>query len=862
MVEDSLSGSAGADAVSRRSLLKSAVAAAAVSGTLQAQDGAPTTFSDPTVRFSAERSVELPSWAFQHRPLPVPLVPRPTFIGTYEELCGNRQAFGPGDDRPVGDVFHGIAGEWGQTPQHWQAWGCDPSLQGSASWQDKQRHFGSWPDRIDLQKLAQCFEPPQSGRPALADPWDYAAEGAQKIRNWGQFPIKVYKVPIRELFRQLRPDAPFPARMYGYAGMVPGPMLKMRLGQPVVVRYENHLDAEVSVHLHGGHSPSHSDGFPSFYVLQGKARDYFYPNILPLHESRHQQQGSGTGSGGGGYYPDMGESQSTMWYHDHGMDATGYNVSKGLAGVAPCFGDIELELIRQNILPGLGDKSCTDPERDCLHTDPATVAKLEDPEHPGFYRHAEGCEPYYNPYDIPLVLQDKVIDTKTGQIAFETAGHNGYLGDTMFVNGAAYPYLECESRKYRFRLLDGSNSRVFTLRILSERDFLEAHEQGIDAVQSPLSEAAALADRGRLYDAVSKDFLRIGKDSWLWSRAMTCRKVTLAMANRADIVVDFEALTSGLQDGETAVFYLCNTMQQFDGRGPHAKLAPDGTALVLPLPFDTVATADGTIPAGPMAEASRPQGLLKIIVKKSPLTFPNASVTHGTRLLPHQHPITDDEVRVVREFIFQRGRGAWMINSRFYDPQIANATPQLGSAEEWVLRNGGGGWWHPIHIHLESHQLVSYEKDFAADAFVDAADAPVQVPPSNFVNVTGQISPVELRGLHDTQVLGPNTVARIRMRFRTWNGPFVFHCHNLEHEDMRMMFNFEPVPQCETDPASDSPNTVPNRRTHGDDVTLQPPHAGISLPRKIGELPFEPLPVPRAPAEDAGTLQIPPTTDP
>ena len=854
MVEESLIRGADGNGISRRDLLKAGVAAAAATEVLRAQDGTPTTFSDPTVRFSAERSVELPPWAFQHRALPVPLVPRPTFVGSYEQLCGSGQAFGPGDYRPVGDVFHGIASEWGQTPQHWKAWGCDPSLQGAAAWKDKQKHFGSWPDRIDLKKLAKCFESPQSGGVALENPWDYAAAGAQKICNWGQFPIKVYKVPIREVFRQLRPDAPFPARMYGYAGMVPGPMLKMRLGQPVVVRYENHLDAEVSVHLHGGHSPSHSDGFPSFYVLQGKARDYFYPNILPLHESQHQPEADG----GSRYYPDMGESQSTMWYHDHGMDATGYNVSKGLAGVAPCFGDIELELIRQNILPGLGEKSCTDPERDCLHTDPAMIAKLEDPDHPGFYRHAEGCEPYYNPYDIPLVLQDKVVDTKTGQIAFDTSGHNGYLGDTMFVNGAAWPHLHCESRKYRFRLLDGSNSRVFSLRILSERDFLEAHEQGIDAVQPSLSEAAAIADRGRQYDAVSKEFLRIGKDSWLWSQAVNCRKVTLAMANRADIVVDFEALTAGLQEGEEAVFYLCNTMQQFDGRGPHMKLAPDGTALVLPLPFDTAGTADGLVSATRMAEASRPQGLLKFIVKKQKLSFPNASVAHGTRLVPHQHPISDEEVKVVREFIFQRGRGAWMINSRFYDPTIANATPELGTAEEWVLRNGGGGWWHPIHIHLESHQLVSYEKDFAADAFVDAADAPVQVPSSNLVDVTSQLHPVELRGLHDTQVLGPNTVARIRMRFRTWRGPFVFHCHNLEHEDMRMMYNFEPVPQSEPAQPTDSPNTVPNRRTHGDDVTLQPPSAGISGSRKIGELPFEPLPVPRAPTSDAGTLQIPP----
>jgi hypothetical protein len=45
---------------------------------------------------------------------------------------------------------------------------------------------------------------------------------------------------------------------------------------------------------------------------------------------------------------------------------------------------------------------------------------------------------------------------------------------------------------------------------------------------------------------------------------------------------------------------------------------------------------------------------------------------------------------------------------------------------------------------------------------------------------------------HDTAVLGPNTEVMILMRFRTFRGPFVFHCHNLNHEDMRMMATLDP----------------------------------------------------------------------
>ena len=108
---------------------------------------------------------------------------------------------------------------------------------------------------------------------------------------------------------------------------------------------------------------------------------------------------------------------------------------------------------------------------------------------------------------------------------------------------------------------------------------------------------------------------------------------------------------------------------------------------------------------------------------------------------------------------------AWQINHQFFDEHRADATPTLGTAERWILRNEGGGWWHPIHIHLESHQQVRQEE---------------------------AIPPLEDRFKSDTATLGAGTEIEIFMKFRTFKGPFVFHCHNLAHEDMRMMFVFDP----------------------------------------------------------------------
>jgi FtsP/CotA-like multicopper oxidase with cupredoxin domain len=762
--------------------------------------------------------------------LAIPLVPRPTSVGNFE-LTHNQPVFGPVDNVPLGRCFHGIAKEWGETPAHFSAYGCTPCndpTQAAESWADKKKYFGTFTSSDDE---------------------------TSQIENWGGYPIKCFRVPIQEVTKHLPIFSPAhpPTRFYTYAGLVPGPTFKVRIGQPHVVRFENHLEAEMSVHLHGGHSPSHSDGFPSFYVLQGKSRDYFYPNIVPLIKKN------------GNWTPDVGECQSTMWYHDHSMDATAYNVNKGLAGFALCFGEEELRLIRDRVLPGYGHHSCIDPERDQLQSTPENPDpnQLEDPDFPGFYRKEMGKEPYYNPFDIPLVLQDKVLDPNTAQIAYDRASHNGYLGDTFFVNGVPVPHFESRNRKYRLRLLNGCNARVMRLRLVSLEDFQRLHSLGI----RPGNEDPNGTIIGNDYDAFALPFLRIGKDSWLWSKAKARTSIVLAMANRADLIVDFGALAAGIHPGEQKEYVLINTMPQTDGRGPRQKLDDAGDPRVQPLPFDLVnaVDADGNpLPVVQGAELNRPISLMKFIVRHAPPgSLPEdpegdeeASVTDGSDLIATHESIADDEVKVVREFIFERSKGAWQINGRFYDPTIANAAPVMDSAEEWVLRNGGGGWWHPIHIHLESHQLIAIEKDFGADEIIDLADPPARNRLNNLVNVTPGLDETELQGRHDTQVLGPNSVARIRIRTRTWMGPFVFHCHNIEHEDMRMMFNFEPVAhRIEADGSltQHDPNVVPDRRTHGQDVTLY---------NAAGELNWEYRAVPQAPVGSGNEGVVPPRRNP
>ena len=149
---------------------------------------------------------------------------------------------------------------------------------------------------------------------------------------------------------------------------------------------------------------------------------------------------------------------------------------------------------------------------------------------------------------------------------------------------------------------------------------------------------------------------------------------------------------------------------------------------------------------------------------RGPRRTDSATVAPGTPLRPHV-PIRAAEVVRTRIFEFSRSRGAWVINGKFFDEGRADAVPRLGTAERWVLRNSSGGWWHPVHIHLESHQEIRRN-----------GGPPL---PAN-------------RWKSDTCILGGGSEVEILMRFRTFRGPFVFHCHNLEHEDMRMMFVFDP----------------------------------------------------------------------
>lgn len=134
-------------------------------------------------------------------------------------------------------------------------------------------------------------------------------------------------------------------------------------------------------------------------------------------------------------------------------------------------------------------------------------------------------------------------------------------------------------------------------------------------------------------------------------------------------------------------------------------------------------------------------------------------------------PLRRSDATVEREFVFRRGGSEkngmtlWTVNGEPFDPDRIDANPELGAVELWKIR--ALNLAHPFHIHLAPFQVVER----------DVGDGP---GPYN-------------AGWKDTVNLDNGGQAEVLIKFEGYRGKYVFHCHNLEHEDMMMMANFEVV---------------------------------------------------------------------
>lgn len=304
-----------------------------------------------------------------------------------------------------------------------------------------------------------------------------------------------------------------------------------------------------------------------------------------------------------------------------------------------------------------------------------------------------------HPYDYPLVFKDLRFNAD-GIHIFDQFNPEGTLGDKITVNGKIEPVLKVARRKYRLRLLDSGPSRFYQFHLVN----------AANAVQR---------------------FTYIANDGNLLPRPLFNQtRIKLAVAERADIVVDFSQYPLG------TVLYLVNRLEQDDTRGPDDVKAPG-------------------------------RRVLKFIVDREPSEPDVSRVPDFLRPLRRPTAVEIATARV-RNWVFARRNGMWSINDRFMNANSARITIPKGSAEIWNLNNPSGGWSHPIHIHLEEGIILN--------KFVDGVQVPI---------------PAQERGRKDVFVLGPNTRMRVFIRFRDFVGKYVMHCHNTIHEDHAMMVRFD-----------------------------------------------------------------------
>ncbi|WP_020673756.1 multicopper oxidase family protein [Amycolatopsis nigrescens] len=132
--------------------------------------------------------------------------------------------------------------------------------------------------------------------------------------------------------------------------------------------------------------------------------------------------------------------------------------------------------------------------------------------------------------------------------------------------------------------------------------------------------------------------------------------------------------------------------------------------------------------------------------------------------------LSKSEATVTRDIVFARGgaeahgMSLWTVNGEAFDPNKIIANPRLGSVELWNIR--AQNVEHPFHIHLAPFQVLSKDGN----------------DPSEYD-----------RGWKDTVSLENGGKAELLVKFEGFKGKYVLHCHNLEHEDMMMMANFEVV---------------------------------------------------------------------
>ena len=437
-------------------------------------------------------------------------------------------------------------------------------------------------------------------------------------------------------------------------------------------------------------------------------------------------------------YPNANRA-STIWYHDHALGMTRLNVYAGPAGFYLIRGGPE------------GDDAVLDTRSGMPAVLPGPAPRENDkfPSNKTYF-------------EIPIAIQDRAFNAD-GSLFYPNARDffDGIVGDfipdgdfspiwnpeffgnTIMVNGNTWPFQTVQQRRYRFRFLNGCQSRFLVL----------------DFADIPGVEVWQIGNEGGFL-AGPVNITALGN------------KLLMGLAERADVLVDFTNVPAG-----NYVLGNVGPDEPFGGGVPGIDFPvadPASTGQVLQFKVVPALTPDPTTP---------PQFLqLPAIVPLPPET-----VTRPLALIEKMGMGHDAEGNMVEGPVEAllgtvgpdsidptTPAGVWT-ERKWMEPITEN--PAVGATEVWEIYNTTGDA-HPMHVHEVVFEVVNRE----GLVFDDNGDV---VEP---VQLDGNITPPEPweTGFKDTVTAYPGQVTRIRAQFNL-PGQYVWHCHIVEHEDNEMM---------------------------------------------------------------------------
>ncbi|MEU4242508.1 multicopper oxidase family protein [Actinoplanes sp. NPDC026619] len=263
-----------------------------------------------------------------------------------------------------------------------------------------------------------------------------------------------FELTAREATAEILPGLHTP--IMGYDGIFPGPTIAARRGRRTVLHYRNQLGVPTVVHLHGGHTPAASDGFPTDLVLPAAGGSGYAAQAV----------GGTASTGARDYTYPMDQRAATLWYHDHRMGFTGPQVWRGLAGFFLISDDEEKALP----LPR-GDRDIP-----LMITDRAFEAD-------GSFKY-----PAMDPHLISMP-------------GIDAAHMRGAAGDVILVNGAPWPELAVAAVRYRFRILNASNARRYELSLDPPAPLVQiGSDQGL--LEAPVEHTTIAVAPAERYDVI------------------------------------------------------------------------------------------------------------------------------------------------------------------------------------------------------------------------------------------------------------------------------------------------------------------------------------------------------------------------